>query len=567
MREFVRAEKLRGSLYTVKHLHPPPDRPNVWTLFSRLRFNKIIHFLTFLTYCTTITTLARLATQPNRVYRRPTPRSDGISPVLQLHYVWVENRRSAYPRDLTALQYLSILSALTILRPDLINLHTNAQFQGPLWSAVESHVTVRPIHRFTSARPPLKHIEHEADIIKLQVAYDLGGVLVDFDVYFTGHREEYLQLFRTYQCVFAQFHSHNRTFLAIGNFGCRARSPFIEEVLREYRDNFRGYKCYDPGDPIPFLYNGCLYPYLLWRREAKFRESVKVETTLLPLYPRKDVFLFQSGKINWDRAFNVHSGYEGPDVSLSEVCTWNSTFGDVLRHIVAQNIHRLPVKMTANYDVREPPGMTLIFTRDRETNVKFPFDLTTLEFLVLWSAVERSGARRVELHGTSDTVRGPYVEYLVEKARKQAVLLHVINHQRKGVPQGSSTVPHSQGVPPLGSPTVLHFDLKTFFMKPILKNMFSLCPGGSLNLLEDCRMPNDSAVLELNRTHLKPTGHYNWNDYTFVTTRSLRGPMKDVTLESIRKERSPFAALLRLVYYGTVDVIKDRRVHHYPCGT
>lgn len=253
-----------------------------------------------------------------------------------LHYVWIQNREADQPFDLTVLQYLSILSAIKFLPSDFrIFVHTNGEFAGPLWTDVSDYISVVPASRiFKLNDRPIMHIEHEADMVKLDVAYNTGGFFVDFDVYFTGYQQEnFLKLLDRYECIFTPFTSRSRKFLAIGNFGCKPKSLFIRRILDEYSTNYRGYKCYAPDDPIPFLYNGCLFPYLLYQKDKEFRKSVRIEAELLNIREKRGDFLNNLGKVEWKDQFNMHSGYEGREPSLSDVWSWNTSFGDLLRHI------------------------------------------------------------------------------------------------------------------------------------------------------------------------------------------------------------------------------------------
>lgn len=168
-------------------------------------------------------------------------RNNHAKPLL-LHYVWVQNRRSAFPRDLTSLQFLSIASALNKLRPVGIYLHTNTNFSGPLWASVKESVLISPIKPSPAIYgTKIMHIEQYADLLKLEIAYEFGGFIADFDVYFTGRRSEFTELSRHYECVFGMFYRKGRSFFALGNFACNSRSEFINKIRQEYRYSMKRY--------------------------------------------------------------------------------------------------------------------------------------------------------------------------------------------------------------------------------------------------------------------------------------------------------------------------------------
>ena len=501
--------------------------------------NDLLIILIFILYCICVTIIARSATKPGTSGLTTNP-GNGIDPLI-LHYVWLENRGSTQPRDLSALQYLSVLSAITILRPDRIHLHTNGHFSGPHWHAVKPHVTLTNIATFPAKKSILKgkmHIEHEADLVKLQIAYESGGLFADFDVYFTGHREKYLASFQRYDCVFAQFHTQKRTFFAIGNFGCQAKSPFIQAILQEYRTNFRGYKCYDPNDPIPFLYNGCLYPYLLYQGNEKFQKSIKIEIELLNMFPKKDLFLNQNNKVEWVNSFNVHSGYEGPDISLSQIWSWKSTFGEVLRFIVNKEV--VSSKVPAVTSPRK--GSKFAFTTEVMEHVSN--DLTTLQFLAVLCAIRKSNPATIEIGGFR-SLSGPFWTFLLDEANAQKILLF----------QGAKNEDLRMAS---ARKNYFIFNLSSFVMKPLHS-----CDVNFDVLPEGCKV----SVFHFNRTHFKPSKRaVKFSLYSVIDIGVIPSLKRDVTLETIRKLTGTFGELLRLVYFGDTEMLRDQPLRHFPCG-
>ncbi|OQV14466.1 hypothetical protein BV898_11308 [Hypsibius exemplaris] len=88
--------------------------------------------------------------------------------------------------------YLSVLSAVQHLKPDGILVHGDAEPQGSYWKDLVSRNLARYLFRnkTTAAgqrRGTPKEVafkEHAADISKLDVLLEYGGVVADFDVFF-----------------------------------------------------------------------------------------------------------------------------------------------------------------------------------------------------------------------------------------------------------------------------------------------------------------------------------------------------------------------------------------------
>ncbi|OWA52655.1 hypothetical protein BV898_17102 [Hypsibius exemplaris] len=255
-----------------------------------------------------------------------------------IHFVWIENRRSQQPFDLTALQYLSFLSAIHHAPPPtVIWFHTNGHFDGPYWEAVKGHVTVRAIRRYTEAGGrPVKVIEQEADLVKLDVAIQHGGFFVDFDVFFTGPLDAVLEKLRGYECVFRAVANGRWTLFHMGNFVCNPGSGFLKEIYRDYNEDYRG-SCFNP---VAQVYNGCLYAYLLWMKNATFQRSVYMDKgAILGQFEGPDGYVFRLGprRLAWKGHVNIHTGDEQRELTYEDVWRRQSSFGDMLRELIGRN--------------------------------------------------------------------------------------------------------------------------------------------------------------------------------------------------------------------------------------
>jgi hypothetical protein len=79
-------------------------------------------------------------------------------------------------------KYIAILSAYTINKPDTIYFYYQHEPFGPFWDKVKSLLTLQKI------TPPIsyngvqiRHYAHQADLLRLQLLYQYGGIYLDID--------------------------------------------------------------------------------------------------------------------------------------------------------------------------------------------------------------------------------------------------------------------------------------------------------------------------------------------------------------------------------------------------
>lgn len=85
-------------------------------------------------------------------------------------------------KPFSLVHYLSVKSAFEVNRPERIYLHYQYEPQGEWWGKTKSYLTlnkiVAPIEIFGN---PLCHVAHQADIVRLMVLKEIGGVYLDMD--------------------------------------------------------------------------------------------------------------------------------------------------------------------------------------------------------------------------------------------------------------------------------------------------------------------------------------------------------------------------------------------------
>jgi len=113
----------------------------------------------------------------------PQPYYPNVVPPI-VHYVI--GMADGAPKPLHYFQYLAIRSAILNLRPRLILIHhrPGAAPHGPWWDLIEPYVTLSPVEPPEEVfGQPLTHYAHKADVVRMQVMLQLGGVYLDQDTF------------------------------------------------------------------------------------------------------------------------------------------------------------------------------------------------------------------------------------------------------------------------------------------------------------------------------------------------------------------------------------------------
>ncbi|GAV01280.1 hypothetical protein RvY_12017 [Ramazzottius varieornatus] len=182
-----------------------------------------------------------VANQSQRNFHKHTldePPVYGLPKPLYLHYIRFKPKNGDTEFKFT--DFLSVMSAVQYLKPDEIVLHGDFVPSGPYWLNLTSrklikHISMeRPIDVGMRRRKPKKigFIEHSADIAKLDVLVEYGGITADFDVYFIrGERiKEILRRRKAVTCYGDQDGNN------IGLVAGHKDSLFLWAWRRSYRD-------------------------------------------------------------------------------------------------------------------------------------------------------------------------------------------------------------------------------------------------------------------------------------------------------------------------------------------
>ncbi|XP_055352150.1 uncharacterized protein LOC129598327 [Paramacrobiotus metropolitanus] len=198
------------------------------------------------------------------------------------------------------LDYLSVMSAVQRLQPDGIFVHGDFEPIGMYWDMLtkKGHIQHRPRSAPTAAgqrmgKPKeLGWKEHAADMVKLDVLLEYGGVAVDFDVFFVrgGRIRDILRRWRAITC-YGDEDGYN-----IGFIAGWPDAALLYAWRRSYQDIY--VKDWNFNQAFVSKYLSVLY-----------REETYVANHVCnnPHPYNLAVYFHQHQKINWTNSLAIHS--------------------------------------------------------------------------------------------------------------------------------------------------------------------------------------------------------------------------------------------------------------------
>ena len=162
----------------------------------------------------------------------PKPSTDEIVPNI-VHYVWLGKRRLGF------FAYLSVMSALHVLKADAVYIHGDYEPEGDLWQEVKLDTHVKfIIRKFPFAlygQPIVKFASHASDFLRGDLLLRYGGVYADWDVIFV---KEMPSILRRYNTTANVDWPHTGAFPDVFNLGVLISAPgapFLRYFLESYR--------------------------------------------------------------------------------------------------------------------------------------------------------------------------------------------------------------------------------------------------------------------------------------------------------------------------------------------
>ncbi|XP_055356181.1 uncharacterized protein LOC129601410 [Paramacrobiotus metropolitanus] len=217
---------------------------------------------------------------------------------LYLHYV--RFKREKKPVEFRFVDYLSVLSAVQRLQPNVIMVHGDEEPTGKYWNlSKENHrVQFRKIQSvkqtgwLDNAPRDIHVLEHRADIAKLDALLQYGGVAADFDVYFLrGQRLRQLIRAGRFITCYGNKEGYNMGLLA-----GPATSKILWAWRRSYTDIYTPDWNFNSGFVPKFL--SYLYP-----QEAYVLNNTCNNPHPFRLYP----FFHEPDAIRWENSMAIHA--------------------------------------------------------------------------------------------------------------------------------------------------------------------------------------------------------------------------------------------------------------------
>jgi hypothetical protein len=233
-----------------------------------------------------------------------------------VHFIWFAPDNT---KQLTFLNYISIVSAHRIQKPDLIVFHCNHLPAGQWWERLWREVPLKIVHR----DPPeyihnqrLYHIYHQGDIAKMEILLEYGGIYLDYDVIVVNS----LDPVRRYDATLGK--EKPPKFIA-GIIVARKGSTFLRLLYESYRANYR---------PWDWDYNCARVAYQLYLRRP---DLLHVEPFRFTTPDWQDRDKLWNDVIDWSNLYVIHvmGHFTWQQYTPESIRTINSTFGEAMRYI------------------------------------------------------------------------------------------------------------------------------------------------------------------------------------------------------------------------------------------
>ncbi|OWA50756.1 hypothetical protein BV898_15262 [Hypsibius exemplaris] len=246
---------------------------------------------------------------------------------LIVHYIWFQ-RDILKPTGVLFLDCISVLSVMENLKPDAIFVHTDLPSFWPFdacsqlitdWTGVE---LVPAKKNLEIGGKKIHYVEHEADIMKLQLLWHYGGLALDFDVYLINGTK-FREVYHAHPCVLT-YDGNDR--INNGFVACQKGAVYPGMILQEsYVADYR---------PNEWVYNIGVRTFQLFHQH-KETGYIQEGISDRPTYDGRYEFLTGPGrKHEWRDKIAHHSFLHDKGYNLDSVKRDDSSMGDMLRWIV-----------------------------------------------------------------------------------------------------------------------------------------------------------------------------------------------------------------------------------------
>ena len=240
-----------------------------------------------------------------------------------VHYAKLTDKSSV---SLAFTNYMSMMSAYKLLRPERIIIHSYTNITGTYWDRVRNwsnvSVELNVIKRVKIiGGKKVKYLSHQADFIKLQALLQFGGVISDFDVIIlNGSKIKHLQ--RLSQCVLSdQYESVNAGFAS-----CIKNSSYIRSWLDTYHHDYH---------PSEWMYNAGNRPKQILKKNKKYHSKICLVDGIAthPAWSEAlKKWLVKKG-VNWQAKIVAHYFNKRLKDRNETVLEDDNSFGEMMRFI------------------------------------------------------------------------------------------------------------------------------------------------------------------------------------------------------------------------------------------
>ena len=249
---------------------------------------------------------------------------------ISVHFVRIypTSAPNSPDHDLCFLECVALLSVLKHLQPENIMLHTNAPTFSPFsscrtWITDLSMIKILPLVPNTSiGGKNITILHHQADIAKLKILREFGGVVMDMDV-FVINGTFIREVLRNFTCMLSQEGSQ---MLNAGFAACRKGAKWPGILLEFYKKDYRK----------DWYYNSAVIPFRILRRNRALQRTVYVDDTISDNPEGKEGYkmLRMKGMVDWRRKVAFQSFYHNCRLGLGDLNGMDTGFGELLRWIL-----------------------------------------------------------------------------------------------------------------------------------------------------------------------------------------------------------------------------------------
>ncbi|CAH1799558.1 unnamed protein product, partial [Owenia fusiformis] len=245
-----------------------------------------------------------------------------------VHYIWFGVREFEF------FHAVAVYSAYKFLKPEKIVFHGDTIPTGPWWDFVKNktshlkfHYTGKPTYVY---RKKLEHLEHSADIMRLLILQDEGGIYMDTDVIVLKSFDP----LRRYDVTMGKESDDG---LANGIILAKKGAPFLRLIFEAYRTySKKEWSRHSVGVPYDL---SKIYPHL-----------IHVEKTSLLRPSWMDAKILFQGHYNWTENYAIHIWHRDYKAiggyfphCPEDLYDLDTTLGEVMRYVLFGNSTLLSV--------------------------------------------------------------------------------------------------------------------------------------------------------------------------------------------------------------------------------